>query len=75
MFEVSINGQPVFGEKSVVNFRILDKKLEILDEMAKNNDLSRSQIINLCINNALADQHFVEQFSCCVEVKDIEINN
>lgn len=62
MLEVSINGEPLLGDKTIVNFRILTSKVKIIDEMARRQRLSRSQIINLCIDNALANSDFVEQF-------------
>lgn len=69
MLGITINGELVFGEKSLVNFRIYDEKLQILDTIAKKCDLSRSQIINLCIDYALSQEKFIMQF----DVKNVDI--
>ena len=72
MFGLSINGEPIIGDKTIVTFRILERKIEIIDQMAKNQDLSRSQVINLCIDNALANPEFVEQFDYKIERNDFD---
>ena len=59
MLEISVDGEPVFGEKMIVSISMLEGKVRLLDDIAKDIEISRTQLINLCIDSALKNEEFL----------------
>ena len=68
MLGISVDGEPVFGEKIIVSISMLEGKVRLLDDIAKDIEISRTQLINLCIDSALKNEEFLHMLGYDLDV-------